>query len=321
MNYKSDYVLFESLGGTVKKVLRFIDPQNKNWSAFNPSIGLAPDGSMAMTIRSSNYVLRTETGQYEVVTGNLVKNKTWFCKVNENLEISDLSEIIYGEVPYQDINVRMTRGAEDAKLFWRDDGWKFTAVLKEPDFGIPIPRLGVFDLKDGRAELLYVGGYEGEKPEVAEKNWMITYEENPNFDFIYNENSIIKYRELKKLRESGVKIENLRGGSNLWDLGDGTYLGLTHKTFIKWINFYDTKSFGVKKSHIRDYHHYFVRYDFYGTLIEMSPAFKFLSSGVEFGAGLIVKNEEVIVSFGKNDVSSYLGKIDLKSVLEVLERV
>lgn len=317
----SDYVLFESLGGSIKKVLRYINSEDSNWSAFNPSIGLAPDGSMSMTIRSSNYILTPETGQYEVVTGNLIKNKTWICSVSDDLEISNLTEIVYDKVQYLGVNLSMVRGAEDAKLFWRDGGWKFTAVIKEPDFGVPIPRIGVFELYGNQAKLLYVCRHEDEDLSVAEKNWMSTYEKNPNFDFIYNENSIIKNNQLKKLRESCVEIENLRGGSNLWNLGDGTYLGLTHKTFIKWINFYDSKSFGVKKSHIRDYHHYFVRYDCTGRLIEISPAFKFLSSGVEFGAGLIVKDKDVIVSFGRNDRISYFGKITLESVLSILKEV
>lgn len=320
MNYLPDYVFFESLGGSVEKFMRFPNPEDKTWSAFNPSIGIAPDGSMAMTIRSSNYILKPEIGQYEVVSGNLIKNRTWFCELTEDFKISNLREINYEKVPYLNVNVKMVRGAEDAKLFWRDGGWKFTAVLKEPDFGIPIPRIGVFELNE-TAKLMYLGEHENEIPDVAEKNWMIPYDRNPNFDFIYNETSVVKDEKLIKLRESNDTISNLRGGSNLWDLGDGTYIGLTHKTFVKWINFYDAKSFGVKKSHIRDYHHYFVRYDFTGKIVEISPAFKFINSGVEFGAGLIIKNDEVIVSFGRNDRTAYIGKINLKSVLNILGRI
>ena len=318
MNYIPDYVTFESMGGTVKKVRRLITPELKTWSAFNPSVGLAPDGSMVMAIRSSNYILNTATGQYELTCGNSVTNETWLCDLTEELEITNLRKISYGEIEHQGTKVKLFRGAEDAKLFWRD-GWKFTAVLKEPNSGIPIPRVGVFALDNDHAELLSVGGFDGELPEVAEKNWMTTYDENPNFDFVYNESSIIKNRERNNLRDSNDVIKDLRGGSNLWDLGDGTYLALTHKTYVKWIEFYDSKSFGIKKSHIRDYAHYFARYDCNGILFEMSTPFRFVGRGVEFGAGLVVKNGDVIVSFGKDDASSYVGKITLKAVLENLK--
>jgi hypothetical protein len=321
VNYPLDYVSFESIGGTTKKAMRFTNPADRHWSAFNPSIGMAPDGSMAMTIRSSNYILKPEIGKYEVVTGNLIKNKTWFCKVDDNLELSELSEINYYPVSYMDVSVSMVRGAEDAKLFWRDGGWKFTAVLKEPDFGIPIPRIAVFNFDGQNAQLTNIEHFNDESPDVAEKNWMTPYEVNPNFDYIYNENHIVKDNELIKTRENSDVIENLRGGSNLWDLGDGTYLGITHRTFVKWINYYDAPSFGYKKSHVRNYYHYFVRYDYQGKIIEMSRAFKFLNSGVEFGAGLIVKNGEVIISFGENDCTAYFGTITLKSVINFMEKV
>ncbi len=321
MNFPPDYVSFESIGGTVKKALRFVNPDDKNWSAFNPSIGMAPDGSMAMTIRSSNYILKPEIGKYEVITGNLVRNKTWFCKVDENLEISDLSEVNYYPVSYLDVSVKMVRGAEDAKLFWRDGSWQFTAVLKEPDFGIPIPRIGVFKFDGKNAQLIEIEHFDKESPDVAEKNWMTPYEKNPNFDYVYNETSVIKNNELLKVRETSEIIKNMRGGSNLWDLGDKTYLGLTHQTFVKWINYYDAQSFGYVKSHVRDYFHYFVRYDYFGKIVEISPAFKFLNPGVEFGSGLIVNNKNVIISFGQNDRTAYLGKISLNSVLKIMKEV
>ena len=323
MNLPVDYVSFESLGGNVKKVLRFIDPENKHWSAFNPSIGISSDGSMAMTIRSSNYIINAKNGRYELTTGNLIKNKTWFCKVGENLEISDLSEINYYPITnsHLGLTVKMTRGAEDAKLFWRDGGWQFTAVIAEPDFGIPIPRIGVFKFDGENAKLIEIRHFEQEKINVPEKNWMMPYQKNPNFDYIYNENSIIKDDKLLKVRESSEAIKNLRGGSNLWDLGDKTYLSLSHKTFVKWVNYYDAKSFGYVKNHVRNYYHYFVRYDYFGKIIQMSPPFKFLDSNVEFGSGLIVKNKDVIVSFGENDRTAYLGKIGLEQVLNIMEEV
>jgi predicted GH43/DUF377 family glycosyl hydrolase len=316
----SDYPLFTELGGTVKQVRRLIDPQDKLWSAFNPSIALSTNGELKMAIRSSNYVISSKIGKMSVTQGNKVQNRLYICDLSDDLEVSNLQRITFGDIPWQDTNVLMTRGAEDAKLYYRNGSWQFTAVVKEPH-GVPIPRIVRFLLNGNHAEMLEFGGFEGEDPDKAEKNWMTAYEPNEHFDYIYSPTQKLIDRHCYQVRETNDEIRDIRGGSNLWKLDDGTYIALVHKTHVKKIEVYDPLRFGMCTYPIKNYEHLFARYNEYGVLFAISPPFQFLSSGIEFGAGLVVKNDEVWVSFGKEDVSAHVGKIKLETVMSMLKEV
>jgi predicted GH43/DUF377 family glycosyl hydrolase len=53
----------------------------------------------------------------------------------------------------------------------------------------------------------------------------------------------------------------------------------------------------------------------------MSRGFQFYEKGVEFAGGLVVKDKNVIVSFGRNDVSSHLAVMPLDVVIKSLQPV
>jgi len=85
---------------------------------------------------------------------------------------------------------------------------------------------------------------------------------------------------------------------------------------------YSSRTFSYRSKTFRRYYHRFARYSKEGKLIGLSDKFKFNDVRIEFSAGLVIsKDEEVIVSYGYKDVSSYLGKIDLQTVLEMIEDV
>lgn len=315
-----DYPLFTELGGTVKQVRRLIDPQDQFWSAFNPSIAISPQGEIKMALRSSNYTIIRETGELVVTQGNKIQNRLYLCDLDDDLKVSNIERITFGDIPWQDTNVIMTRGAEDAKLYYRNGSWQFTAIVKELD-GVPIPRLVRFSLQGNHAEMVEFGGFDGEDPTRAEKNWMLPYEQNEHFDYIYSPTQKLINRQRYQVREENDEIKGVRGGSNLWKLEDGTYLALIHKTYIKKVEYYDAKRFGVCTNSVKNYEHRFARYNEYGVLFELSEPFQFLGHGVEFGAGLIVKNDEVWVSFGREDISAHVGKIKLEAVMSMLRSV
>lgn len=316
----SNYPLFESFGGSVQKIRRLIDPQIKEWSATNPSIGYSPKGGLVMTFRSSNYIIKSDTGEYLVTTGNKIQNKVYFCELDRNFQIQNLRQVKFDSIPLADDDLKLTRGPEDAKLFWRNGHWHFTAVMKEP-YGIPIPRLATFMLKDDFAYFLDLNGFANEDNKKAEKNWMAPYSYNENFDFVYGPTQIVKDRELITVRDQSDEIKGLRGGSNLWELSDGTYLAVAHRTYIKKIEYFCSRRFGVVHGETRNYEHRFARYNQWGKLFQMSDPFQFISEGVEFAAGLVVLDDKVLVSFGREDVSSHLASIELSKVMEMLRDV
>ena len=305
---------FKALGGSTWRIRRFADESDKRWSAFNPCVAYSPRDGYVVMLRSSNYFLDPEFGNAVVTTGGRVRSDVWVGKLDENFEIIDGSMRM---VDFSEAGITFRRGAEDARLFWRDGQWFFIAGLKEP--GIPYPRLGIFKLDENyKATLVEIMG-DGWLNWV-EKNWMPPYEKNPNFDYVYNSTSVYRNGQgpVDGLREMDFTTKGIRGGSPLWDLGDKTYLALVHKAYMETVERFNPRVFGNQIANVRTYTHCFARYDYEGKLIQITPQFVFHDRTIEFGAGLVVSGEDVIVSYGYKDVASYLGKIELKKVMEML---
>lgn len=267
-----------------------------------------------MTFRSSNYVITAESGELHVVTGGPIKNEVWFTETNENLELLDLRRITC------DTNlVEFKRGVEDAKLFWRDGKWMFTGIVMERD--VPVARVGLFvlDPKTSRAQMVKL--YDGANATQPEKNWMAPYKKNKNFDYIYGPTSIVKDNQIITTMTSDKRLSKIRGNTNLHELGDGTYLAVGHVMRGKPTSTWDGRMFAMRSGLDKNYTHMFLRYDERGTLIEMSEQFHFVEPGIEFAAGLVEMGDNYVISFGQKDVSSHVGIIPKKRVMEMLVSV
>lgn len=264
-------------------------------------------------LRSSNYFMDPVSGNGVATVGGRVQSNTWIANLDENFEIIDSSMRM---VDFSKAGIKFRRGAEDCRLFWRNGGWWFTAGLREE--GIYYPRIGLFRLDDEyRAHLVDVmnDGW----LHWVEKNWMAPCETTPNFDYIYGPTSIYKAGVgVVELRKMTPETKGVRGGGPLWSLDDGTYLALIHKAYMEVKEMYNPNTFGKSPKKIRSYTHCFARYDERGVLTHLSPEFIFEHFGIEFGAGLVVSGDDVIVSYGYKDVAAYLGKIKLTEVMEIL---
>lgn len=311
---KTSFPTFESLGGSTWKIRRFADPEETRWSAFNPCIAYSPKHGNVVMFRSSNYFLDPEYGTAVATVGSRVQSNIWIGSLDENLEII---ESTMRKVDFSECGMTFKRGAEDGRLFWREDSWWFVAGLKED--GIYYPRIGLFKLDENYKATLVEVMNDGWLYWV-EKNWMPPYEVNQNFDYIYSPTGVYKSGiGPVELRDMTYKTKGVRGGSCLWDLGDGTYLALVHKAYMEVTEEYNPRTFGRSPKRIRTYTHCFARYSNEGRLIALTDEFTFHAKTIEFGAGLIIDGDDVIVSYGYRDVSSYLGKISLSKVMEMLD--
>ena len=113
----------------------------------------------------------------------------------------------------------------------------------------------------------------------------------------------------------------MRGGSCLWELEDKSYLAIVHECKPYTAVVYSARRFGMVNFTRRTYLHRFAKYSSDGTLVGLSDLFTFSGADIEFAAGLVVSGSDVIVSYGYKDVASYLGKIELKAVLEIINDV
>jgi hypothetical protein len=108
----------KQFGAITGEFLRHVDPMNSKWSAFNPCIAYSPERGYAMTIRSSNYIIDDRTGALTMTVGGLVKNELWFAELDqETLEVASRRK-----VQFDNAGLSVSRGVEDARLFWREGG-------------------------------------------------------------------------------------------------------------------------------------------------------------------------------------------------------
>lgn len=310
-----DYPKITQLGGKIVDLRRLAEPENKNWGATNASIGYHPKKGFAVAMRSSNYVIDPK-GNYTVTEGDTIKARVYFSELDRDFNIKNLRRIDTSTVP----GWTFTRGLEDPKLFYRNGSWHFTCVTMEKDV-TPRARMAIAKLdtrKNCITEFTKFPGIDSARPE---KNWMLPYEPSTYFDWVYGPNAVIAGELLTTWMTDHPDISALRGNSNLWKLEDDTYLAVTHRMFGKADTVWVPQVFGTVNTYLRNYVHYFTQYDSRGMIVAISKGFQFYEKGVEFAGGLVVKDKNVIVSFGRKDVSSHLAVIPLDTVMKSLKPI
>ena len=309
---REPYPTFKDIGGVTARFLRLVDPENKAWSAFNPSIAYSPEFGYAATIRSSNYTIDEMSGAIDVRIGNLVKSEVWYATFDDKFEL--VSRV---KIKFAPGGLSLSRGVEDARLFWRDGSWHFTAIMLEKEH-TPYARVALYKYDPDTNLATFIKKWDGPDVFRPEKNWMIPPEVNPNFDFIYGATGVIKDDCLIAKPSTIKALGGLRGNTNLHPLGDGTYLALMHSLYLKGGNVLNQRTMGMQRASYRKYTHQFVRFDNYGTVIELSDEFIFDELDIEFAAGIVEKDGKYVISYGRNDVSSHLAIIDKQRVHEML---
>lgn len=308
---------FSELGGESWRIRRFADENDKRWSAFNPSVAYSPIEGYVVLFRASNYFFDPLNGETVATIGTRVQNRMFLANLDKNWEIRQdtVREIDFSYVG------RYLRGPEDGRLYWRDGEWQILSVMREPHITNDVPRLATYRLIGNVAQMLAL--HDSPDLQPIEKNWMPTYEANPDFDFVYSAASVYKEGVGKITRREGTDLagSNIRGGSCLWDLKTGSYLAIVHESNITQAYEYSERRFGFVSRTKRCYLHRFAKYDYTGKLIGLSDLFTFQGAPIEFAAGLVVSGEDVIISYGYKDVASYLAKIKLDKVLELINDI
>jgi hypothetical protein len=308
------YPTIKDLGGTVKRLMRYVNPDDENWSATNPSIGYSPKHGYALMFRSSNYVI-TATGTYQVTVGKEIQSHAYFAELDDNLEMQNVRRI-----DVSGLKLDITRGLEDPKLIWRNNDWWFTAVMLEKTH-TPVARMVLCKLDKKATKVVSIQKFPGIEMRRPEKNWMLPYEPSQYFDFVYGPTATVKNGLLSTVMSDSPATSAIRGNTNLHDLGDETYLAVVHRMVGQNYKVWDPTMFAYVEAYNRNYVHYFARYDKHGSLFTLSPGFQFIDRGVEFAAGLVEKDENFLVSFGRGDVNANIATLTRKSVMAMLKPV
>jgi hypothetical protein len=303
---------FSQLGGRVTYLRRLVDREDKNWSAFNPSIAVNNKGKFAVTMRSSNYVI-LEHGELFVTSGGTIKNNVWFAELTDDLQLDGLRKLDFSAA-----GIVIERGVEDAKLMWRDGKWMFMGVMLEKH--TPVARNCICYMDKNAQRVTKIDVLPGVESKMPEKNWMTPYVPSKNFDYIYDGTGIVKDGQIiRRLRDS-EDLNKLRGNGLLLEYENGTYLGVMHTLKIKRWQQFSQRSMSPIEYVIKDYDHYFVRFDEYGWAIEISDPFHFVTNGIEFANGIVPHNDNYVISFGRDDIYSLLATVSKENVRRLMKR-
>lgn len=311
---KEDPSRFPRITKNIINLKRFAETNDKEWSCFNPSIGYSPKKGYAIAFRSSNYVILPH-GELYVTNGGKIRNRIYFAETDKNFRLKN-----FRQIPMPDNIMPFPRGIEDPRLFWRDGHWMFAAVAMEEH--TPVARFCICKLDARAKKIIDVQIFSGVRPDKPEKNWLVPdLKPNKYFDFIYGPTAIIKDHKIITEFSDNELISGFRGNSHLIEQKDGTYIAVVHKLWISKSRGYSPTQFGMVDYVIKNYGHYFVRFDHFGSLVETSSAFQFTGPGIEFVGGMVEMDDNFVISFGKEDVSSHLAVVPKNEVFKSMKPV
>lgn len=214
-------------------------------------------------------------------------------------------------------------GLEDARVVvWDDKMWLCGVRRDTTTNGVGRMEMSKIALKDG--QYVETERYRLDTPNSAptycEKNWVPINDKPYHFVKWTNPVEVVKVDLKTKLDNQHYKCEqvflgdtilnlprDIRGGSNLVNFGDN-YLMVTHE-----VNLFKSE-LNNKDAY---YFHRFFLLDKEFNVIKISDSFNFLTGNIEFATGLVVKGEEVYISFGFQDNSAFL----LKTSVEFIDKL
>jgi len=286
---------------------------SNNYRATNPSITMHGD-ELWIVIRTLNYHYELESNLYYYLDGeNNFKTKNYLLRLNSDFSIIT-SEEIFPPLDMPEPLNNACLGFEDSRLFqWRGEFWSISAVRELNSEGYYQQVLAKIARKEDGC--LHYDNWHVIKPEFCgqmhQKNWMPKIF-GDSLSFIYSTDPVRVIDTQGNLiinTDPPIAADSFRGGSQLIEFSDG-WLACIHETHF----------FGT---HCKRYLHRFVMYNSLGQLSEYSEPFYFLSLGVEFAAGIArnPRNDNILVSFGKNDSQSWIASFDPDEIRHMLKAV
>ena len=315
-NYPTIYPTITDLGGEITQVRRFINLNDKGWSAFNPSIMLSNEGEYWLAVRSSNYALLT-SGSMVLTAENKIRNKLYLVRLDPDTWQFDESTL--KEVDIKGLRAGIVRNIEDPRLFWDGQNYCISATFLEID--CPSPRMCKVTLKSlESAEAIKLEIYPSFTGKM-EKNWMpihrVGSQKDAEVDFIYKSDFVFSSGKITPVPAPKV-ARYFRGGTQVIPVGDGTSIALTHELYYRKLPILNQTNFAPYQS-FRHYTHNFVLFNSNFEIVKVSKSFVFAKEGIEFASGIAEHNKNYVISFARSDLASFVVTIDKKIALSLLE--
>ena len=285
------------------KRINFTPPEG--YVATNPSIAKAGE-CYHMLVRTVNYIM-DEHGRYLIRAGdgsitndNPIHTRTFLVGLYDNMDVGDAKEVLLPE-DWPSPRYHLVRSWEDLRLIARGrELWASAAVREHADDGLP---------EQFEARISHTGHLEGWKllrsqPRACQKNWCP----------IEGKPGLYQYRLGVVVDETGTALYQytpvqdtdwISGGSQLVKFNGG-YLTVVHEAH--------QHPFSGR----RYYWHRFAYLDHEFALVHLSHPFVFHEREIEFAMGLVLKDDKVVVSYGRRDCEAWLATIDREDIRKML---
>lgn len=308
------------LGGEPFLLRRYAIAGSDIWSSFNPSIQIDDKGTYWVVFRASNYFFSRED-TIGLTMGSKIRNRMFIGRLDPITLLFDEKSI--KEVDTKRLRSDIQRGIEDARLFFDGKKWCLSATFLEKET-CPIARICKITLKSLEdPEVLKIDILPAPDETRVEKNWMPIHKvgklAKSKIDFLYDARTTLSSRDFKRISDNEM-LSKFRGGSQVVPVGDGTNIAIIHEVYAKPMKGFSSSTFSSGKM-IRKYSHRFIRLDKEFKVIQMSEPFVLVAEGIEFAAGIAPYKDGFVISFGRQDVASYLATIDLGHLLLTLKDV
>lgn len=316
INNFSKYVL--ERGGWVSE-LKLPVEHSEGLGVANPSIFIKGD-KVLCNIRRVNYIFHINDSMvwqswygpscYHHPDDDVtLTTENYFCELDDDMQVKPET------VKHVDYSKFYTKpkwefiGEEDCRIVEWNKHLYLTGCRRDTE-ETGISRMELSEIDNDAKEIKRIRiPSTGDDKSYCEKNWMPVLDQPYTYVKWCNPIEVVKYDPKKNKTETIVLKQyemksddplcDLRGNSQVIRVGD-YYIAHLHEVNL-WKNRYEEKD--------AVYYQRFIVWDKDWNLVKLSPRFWFMNFKIEFGVGMIYKNDCFYVSFAVFDNASFVIKI------------
>lgn len=290
-----------------KKLIKQIDNENHTFFSGTPTIIELPNQEFLINLRWINYKLSKDGLILPInkVKSNNIKNLNSRFKVNSSFKSISDEIFLNQDSSYKPHMI----GIEDIRIFYFNNTYYYNATILDVTRQVHATTSQIYPIEDTNYNLerpiIIPMHYDTKSIIIPEKNWSFVSYNNElciihlwfplqigKIDYATNQ---LKLIETKKMPDY---FKHTRGST----------AGYKKNNEIWFI---------VHKTHNKNYVHFFVIFDLQLKLLRYSELFKFQNHKVEFCLGLIVQDNQVIVSYSVMDTQSFISVYPIKYLQEL----
>jgi hypothetical protein len=292
---------------------------------FNPAI-YNDDGKLLCNIRHCQVTIyHSEKSKFEHQWGPLsylnpenditLTTTNYFCEIGDDLLVKKFNKIDTSKLDVPPI--WEFRGLEDGRVV-RWDGKLFICGVRRDTTTNGQGRMELSELEVDDNGVREISRFRipapGADDSYCEKNWMPVLDMPYHFVKWSNPTEVVKVDPVNKTCEvvfTGNYVQlpfDLRGSSQVITVGNYR-IAVAHL-----VNLFKSEA-GRKNA---TYRHSFIVWDKNWNILKYGAPFAFLDSEIEFCAGMCLKDDNILISFGVTDNSAYLMRAPLKFIEEFI---